>query len=94
MHFVADMFVFVCYKDAIFIIAFYMGDVGGLIQSVLSFFGLVYVFCFRRNNLLLLDLPVSFGWCILCAWPHVKYISSGMIAVFMFSFDVCTHTVG
>lgn len=39
--------------------------------------------------MLLLNLLVWFGGCILCAWPHVKCICNGAIVVFMFSVGVC-----
>lgn len=41
----------------------------------------------------MLELHVRFGRCICSASPHVKCISSRLIAVFMFSAGVCTLAV-
>lgn len=55
-----------------------MRAIGRLIQPVQKYF------C--RNHLLQLGVLVR-----LFAWPHVKYVSSGVIAVFAFCW--CMHTM-
>lgn len=49
--------------------------------------------CLNNNILFMLELHVGFGRCICSASPHVKCISSRLIAVFMFSAGVCTLAV-